>query len=278
VTYLRFDHAYAFEQGYFSYYDGGVVEYSINSGTSWVDAGSLFTSDGWGYQGAMESGYGNPLGGRQGYVGSSDGYFSSRMNLTSLAGKSVRIRFRIGADVSGPGYGWFVDDIRAYTCAASTRPVPSATNRLRNPGFEYDDDNNSLPDDWTADQGALRMPTIKRTGQYALRHKAVDNQAHVISQVATGLTAGKTYAFTGYVNIPTTTAAVSYSLDIQFRNAAGTVIQTVPIKAYAAHTSGVWNLASKSAVAPTGATNARVRMIQRGVTSTVYTDDFVLKP
>ena len=60
---------------------------------------------------------GNPLGGRKGFGGESKGYSSSRVNLSSLEGKSVRFRFRVGNDSSGADYGWWVDDVRVYTCS-----------------------------------------------------------------------------------------------------------------------------------------------------------------
>lgn len=131
TTYLRFNHAYGFEDDVSSAYDGGVLEYSTNNGTSWTDAGSLITDNG--YTGTISSSFGNPLAGRQAFVRESNGYISSRVNLSSLAGQSVRFRFRIGTDSSVDDYGWFVDDVRVYTCATNidttkprvTRVVPA---------------------------------------------------------------------------------------------------------------------------------------------------------
>jgi Zn-dependent metalloprotease len=118
TTYLRFNHAHGFEDNDLgTYYDGGVLEYSTNNGSTWNDAGSLITNNGYG--GTIASGTGNPLGGRQGFVGESNGYISSRVNLSSLAGQSLRFRFRIGEDGSVFDEGWFVDDVRVYTCASS---------------------------------------------------------------------------------------------------------------------------------------------------------------
>ncbi len=110
-AYLHFKHAYRFELGAF---DGGVLEYSTDEGSTWNDAGSLFTHNG--YNGTIFSGWENPLGGRNGFVNYSDGYISSRLDLSSLAGENIRFRFRIGTDSSVWYYGWFIDDIRIYTC------------------------------------------------------------------------------------------------------------------------------------------------------------------
>ncbi|HEX6099491.1 MAG TPA: M4 family metallopeptidase [Thermoanaerobaculia bacterium] len=111
---LYFDHAFEFESGFFDY-DGGVLEYSTNNGSTWNDAGSLVDA-GQGYNGAILSGLGNPLGGRAGFVRSSYGYTGTRLNLGLLAGQSVRFRFRIGTDFSSGSLGWLVDNVTLYTC------------------------------------------------------------------------------------------------------------------------------------------------------------------
>jgi hypothetical protein len=113
TTYLRFNHAHGFEDAGVAY-DGGVLEYSADEGASWTDAGPLL-SDG-GYNGTIANGHGNPLSGRRAFVRESNGYGSSRAVLSSLGGQSARFRFRIGTDSGTSDYGWFVDDIRIYTC------------------------------------------------------------------------------------------------------------------------------------------------------------------
>jgi hypothetical protein len=120
-AYLHFAHAYDFEHesGGSPWYDGGVLEYSINNGSTWQDAGSLMDYNG--YRGIIASGYGNPLAGRQGFVGPSHGYISTRLNLSSLAGHSVRFRWRMGLDYVGYSWGWWLDDVHIYTC--TTAPV-----------------------------------------------------------------------------------------------------------------------------------------------------------
>jgi Zn-dependent metalloprotease len=112
-AYLRFAHAYGFEG---ATYDGGVLEYSTNSGGLWNDAGPLIDFNG--YDGTISSGYSNPLGGRQGFVADSHGYISSRVDLSSLAGQSVRFRWRMGLDTSGYDWGWWLDDVNFFSCAS----------------------------------------------------------------------------------------------------------------------------------------------------------------
>ena len=106
TTYLRFDHAYDFEGGF----DGGRVEYSINNGTSWWDAGPRFTNNGYPANAGVWAG--------KAFTGVSHGYTSSRANLSSLASHGVRFRFRVRTDATVGTTGWFVDDVWVYTCAA----------------------------------------------------------------------------------------------------------------------------------------------------------------
>jgi len=112
-AYLRFTHAYGFET---PNYDGGVLEYSINGGASWSDAGTLFNYNGYDV-GTIASG--NPLAGRPAFLAASHGYISSRLNLASLAGQNVRFRWRMGTDGSIYTLGWLVDDVQIYTCTQS---------------------------------------------------------------------------------------------------------------------------------------------------------------
>jgi hypothetical protein len=116
-AFLHFKHDWNFEDGPSIAYDGGVMEYSTNSGSSWNDAGALLVNNG--YNGTITASSGNPLGGRSAFIGESHGYTSSRLNLGSLAGQSVRFRFRIGTDAAVDDFGWFIDDVNIYTCGSS---------------------------------------------------------------------------------------------------------------------------------------------------------------
>jgi Zn-dependent metalloprotease len=118
-AYLWFAHAYDFEYDADGYYDGGVLEYSTNNGSTWTDASSLIESNG--YKGTIATGYSNPLAGRKAFVGSSHGYISTRLNLSSLAGKAVNFRWRMGLDYVGSAWGWWVDNIKLYQCSASVK-------------------------------------------------------------------------------------------------------------------------------------------------------------
>jgi Zn-dependent metalloprotease len=115
---LHFKHDWGFEDSDISStaYDGGVVEYSTNNGSTWSDAGSLIVVNG--YNGTISSCCSNPLGNRAAFTHEGHGYTASRLNLNSLAGQNVRFRFRIGTDSTFGAWGWDVDDVRIYTCGA----------------------------------------------------------------------------------------------------------------------------------------------------------------
>jgi len=119
-AFLRFNHAWSFEAEPISsttarYWDGAILEYSTNNGGSWQNASAL-PMDG-GYNGTLVAGGANPLAGQNAWVGNSD-YGSTRVNLASLAGQNFRFRFRVGTDSTIGDDGWFIDDVRIYTCSA----------------------------------------------------------------------------------------------------------------------------------------------------------------
>src|ERR1700690_822657 len=127
TPYLYFKQAFGFEYYGSQNYDGGVLEYSLDNGTTWKDAKAFFSA-GQNYGGTIFTdttnpdylSYNNPLHGRSGFVRDSHGYVASRYNLTSLAGKMVMFRWRLGTDFFGYGdLGWNVDDVRIYTCVAA---------------------------------------------------------------------------------------------------------------------------------------------------------------
>ena len=99
---MTFKHSYQFEQGMGTNWDGGVIEVSTDNGMNWSDI-SMYGAAGYGgVIGDMPNQAHNPLNGRQGYVGTSAGYpnlNTATINMANtLAGKTVKIRFRIGSD------------------------------------------------------------------------------------------------------------------------------------------------------------------------------------
>jgi Zn-dependent metalloprotease len=124
-AFLHFRHSYIFDSVGSSFYDGGIVEYQLNGG-AWLDAKPLFTHNG--YDGTLTSyqGGGNVLANREAFVGFSWGYVSSRISLTTLAGSSqnLRFRFRVATDKTIAYDGWFIDDVRLFTCDGAIDSIP----------------------------------------------------------------------------------------------------------------------------------------------------------
>jgi len=114
-SFLRFAHGYSFDKDAKRRYDGGVVEIKVGDGP-WRRTGNLFTHGR--YNGNIARGYGNPLAGQRAYTGNSRGWAKARIKLSRFSGQSVSVRFRMASDRQGGGRGWYVDDVRIYTCAA----------------------------------------------------------------------------------------------------------------------------------------------------------------
>ncbi|MEZ5230358.1 MAG: M36 family metallopeptidase [Acidimicrobiales bacterium] len=105
ATQLSFWHRYATEQDF----DGAVVELSTDDGATWTDAGPLMTTNV--YNGILNNVVANPLAGRPAYTGTSSGFVKTVVDLTSLSGASIKVRFRFASDASVGATGWWIDDI-----------------------------------------------------------------------------------------------------------------------------------------------------------------------
>jgi fibronectin type 3 domain-containing protein len=160
--------------------------------------------------------------------------------------------------------------------ASSVSVTMALPNRILNPGFELDANNDTRPDSWSSNANFTRSNALARSGTYSGRHLATNNAGYTITQVVTGLTVGTTYTPVGWVNIPSTTDAFTLTLRVRWRNASNTVLRTDTIKAYTASTSG-WDKATTNLVAPTGTTNAQVQMVLSSLNATIYVDDFALR-
>lgn len=118
---LSFWHYYNCESGY----DGGLVEISIDGGTTWIDVADKFIMNG--YNGKISPNYGSFIAGRQAFTGNSGNggvFINSQIDLSVYAGKSAKIRFVFATDNVGGGDGWYVDDIK-LTSAASVYNIAS---------------------------------------------------------------------------------------------------------------------------------------------------------
>jgi Zn-dependent metalloprotease len=144
-AYLHFSHQYAWE---YDGWDGGVVQYSTNGGSTW----KTFTNammEGEQYPGRANGDSSIPLAGQFAYTGESFGSASTRINLSSLSGDNIRIRFFAASDEAysyGNPDGWWIDDVRIYTCVVDTT---AGTELLTNGGFETAGVAAGIPAGWT---------------------------------------------------------------------------------------------------------------------------------
>jgi len=109
---IGWDQTFDFEFSGDIYWDGGVVEYQVDGG-DWLDAGDHLTPA---YNADLNGDSSNVLTGRPGYGGTTDNFpvlepASLDLSGLGLAGKSVKVRFRVGSDVTVGANGWLVDNI-----------------------------------------------------------------------------------------------------------------------------------------------------------------------
>jgi hypothetical protein len=110
---LRFWHRYRTE----NFADGGVLEYSADGG-AWTDAAALIREGG--YDAKIRSTASTNLAGRDAWAGDSAGWKRVVVDLASLVGRSVQLRWRFATDNKVNVAGWGIDDITVtgtdYTC------------------------------------------------------------------------------------------------------------------------------------------------------------------
>jgi len=121
---MAFDHYVATEETW----DGGNIKYSIN-GEAWtLLPQTAFTANGYNnVLNAAAAGNDNPLQGQRAFSGSDGGtvegsWGQSQIDLTSIGlapGNTIQFRWELGTDGCGGVNGWYVDDIRVYSCAVT---------------------------------------------------------------------------------------------------------------------------------------------------------------
>jgi hypothetical protein len=113
---ISFEHRHSFETDGTTnpptFFDGGVIEITTDGGAHWVDISTIVEP---GYGGTLTEGGFNPLEGQRAFVGRNAAWPERNLLTldlgTSLAGQTVRIRFRIGTDAGVGDYGWELDNI-----------------------------------------------------------------------------------------------------------------------------------------------------------------------
>ncbi len=94
--------------------DGGVVELSLDAGTTWFDAGPYMVQNG--YNTTVNSN--SSLDGKKAFSGSSNSFIQTIINLSAFRNQNVLYRFRFVTDTAGSSLGWYIDDILVKKMAA----------------------------------------------------------------------------------------------------------------------------------------------------------------
>jgi MYXO-CTERM domain-containing protein len=122
-------HRHKFE-GSGVFYDGAVLEFRPEGGTTWQDLSMLGTVP---YGGALGAASGNPLAGRQALVATNPdwpAFTTVTLDLgTALQGQRFQVRLRMASDVATSAPGWDVDDL-VFTGVEGT-PFPSLVEDRR---------------------------------------------------------------------------------------------------------------------------------------------------
>ncbi|HEX6654647.1 MAG TPA: PKD domain-containing protein [Candidatus Limnocylindria bacterium] len=146
----------------------------------------------------------------------------------------------------------------------------SNTNLLQNASFESADGTNH-PTTWNVIPEFTRSSAVAHDGTFSGRLAA--NDVNVSTYQTVSVTAGTAYGLVGWVNIPLTGDVFSVKFKVQWRNSSG-AISTVVLKKVADDTAGAWQqVTASSAVAPAGATSARVLITADSLIGPAYVDE-----
>jgi bacillolysin len=199
-AYMYFEHTFNFEDNY----DGGVIIYN-DGGTSWdyvpgdvIEAGVTYNRE--------VSEFNPYLAFFPAFVyPDGRGIGSTRVNLSGLAGSSIKFGFAAASDEIIGVDGWRIDNVSIYTCGTGG----GSTQLISNGGFEQvNGEGKPVLDPWSSetpgDKGKCNKEgkTYSRTGNCAFRFKGYPGETGKLKQNVTvpTLTAGTNLAFSMYAN------------------------------------------------------------------------------
>jgi pimeloyl-ACP methyl ester carboxylesterase len=163
------------------------------------------------------------------------------------------------------------------TCTANFDLSGPSANLLQNPSFEKDDNGDNKPDVWSTNAKFTRSSEVAAfDGSYAGSFRATDNSGSNSTQSVFNLSAGTTYNFSGWVNIPPQgDTTFTFKVQVIWKNASNGTIRTDLVKNYTTHTGGNWNEAVKTMVAPAGTVKADIKMVASSLNGSIYVDNFL---
>ncbi|MEP6846546.1 MAG: T9SS type A sorting domain-containing protein, partial [Panacibacter sp.] len=185
--------------------DGGWLEISTNNGVTYTDMGKYIIQNG--YQNTIYDSIKQTF--RIGFSGKSNGFIKTVVNLSSLAGKSVKFRFVFSSDEAVGGEGWYIDDINLSSESGiqNLGQFFSNTNDLASSSSVYSTiTNGTLPVTWgeftAIKQGNTALLKWQTLQEYNTAHFTIERSidGEHFQQLATVGAAGnssvsKTYQF-----------------------------------------------------------------------------------
>lgn len=126
-AYLHFDHWRLFEWtggATPTYNDGGQVSVFAAPDETGPFVSQPAADDAWVNGPSEPLTLADPANPVKGFGGDSHGWTSSRLDLSSLAGQSVKVRWTVRGDASGSYLGWYLDNPQLYTCHTPVAPGP----------------------------------------------------------------------------------------------------------------------------------------------------------
>jgi len=95
-------------------FDGGIVEASTDGGSNWTQLPDMVMLT-LPYDGPVSTSFSNPIGGQDAWCGDPRDWSQHVVDLTTYAGQTVKLRFRMATDSSVSREGWYIDDVRVIT-------------------------------------------------------------------------------------------------------------------------------------------------------------------
>ncbi len=203
---LTFRNNYSLETSY----DGGVLDIKIGGGAfqDILTAGGTFTLGGYNY--TISTSYGNPIGGRRAWSGSSGGFITTAVNLpAAAAGQNIQLRWMCGSDSSVSKPGWYIDtisisDLSYCTGTVYQPPVASftgtPTNGIAPLSVTFSDTSTGSITNWFWNFGDGGTTNLATNGVvYAYNAAGV----YTVSEIVTGPGGSSTHTQTSYIVVLT---------------------------------------------------------------------------
>jgi uncharacterized protein YjiK len=164
------------------------------------------------------------------------------------------------------------NDGKIYEVTLDRSQLPADMELLGNPGFEFDNNLDGRPDIWIKSTKFSRNAEVVRSGSYSGKI-STSNSSFTGGQTVRYLSAGQTYAFSAWVNIPPSKDKFSFTVSVRWLNAADGVISSQTVATHSSPTAG-WQGWATDVVAPAGAVSAQIHLYGTSLGLPIYLDDF----